>query len=162
MNAATSLLDGEGMYLLQFRDPNDLEDIRRFLRRHHVRVLAAAGVEANVSVPGSLTPTHERRELAGCVASWNALNPERPIELVGRAENEGRLMPDCLELAGIEANEAYYQRLATVANRFGFEAVMGQLESLANETLVEYVASRYVPTPAGRAWLDTNGSPVGQ
>jgi len=36
----------------------------------------------SVSVPRALSALHERRELAGCVATWNALNPASPVELV--------------------------------------------------------------------------------
>jgi len=75
------------MYQLQLWAPADLDHVRAFLRRHRIRVHGDGGAAAQVSVPGSATPAHERRELAGCVATWNALNPGRPIGVTVPAVN---------------------------------------------------------------------------
>jgi len=34
------------------------------------------------SIPGASTPLHERREIAGYVTTWNALNPGRTVEVL--------------------------------------------------------------------------------
>jgi hypothetical protein len=73
--------NGSSMYQLQAWAPTDLEHVRAFLRRDRARVDRDGKAAARVSGPGSPSPTNERSELAGCVASSNALNPATPIEL---------------------------------------------------------------------------------
>jgi hypothetical protein len=74
------------------------------------------------------------------------------VEKDTRVDDDG-LTTDCLELAGLESNEAYYRRLAILVKSCSLESVVTRLESLADETLVEYVSSRYVLTPTGRSRL---------
>jgi hypothetical protein len=151
-DAARRLLgDSVGMYTLHLWDPNALEEVRGFLRRHRVRVHRESAVTARVSVPNASTPAHEQHELAGCVANWNALNPASPIELTAAVTSSHGA---CLELAAVEATDLYFERLASLTAALGFGGVMEQMESLTDESLVEYVASRYVTTLAGRSVLD--------
>jgi hypothetical protein len=62
--------------------PNDLEHVREFLRSRRIRVRAERDGTVRASVPGAKTPLHEWRELIGCIATWNALNPASHVELV--------------------------------------------------------------------------------
>lgn len=73
--------DARGVYLLRAAKPKDLEHVREFLRSHQIRLRAEKDGTVRVSVPGARTPSHERRELAGCITTWNALNPASLIEL---------------------------------------------------------------------------------
>jgi hypothetical protein len=63
------------------------------------------------------------------------------------------LTVDCLELASLEADTAYFERLSILVKRSRFEVVMARLELLADEAQVEYVSSKYVLTAAGRSRL---------
>ena len=68
--------------LLRLAEPNDLDRFREFLRSRHIRVRVERDGNVRAGVPGARTPLHERREVAGCLATWNALNPSSPVELV--------------------------------------------------------------------------------
>lgn len=70
------------MHLLRVTDPSDVERVCSFLTSVRVRAVPEGGGLVSVSVPRALSALHERRELAGCVATWNALNPASPVELV--------------------------------------------------------------------------------
>ena len=59
----------------------DLERFCAFLHDVQVRVHDTQPEAVLASIPGALTPLHERRELQGYVATWNALNPAAPVEL---------------------------------------------------------------------------------
>jgi hypothetical protein len=61
-----------------------LDAVCAFFRNAHVVV----SVEPDwivLSIPGAPTDVHEQREIAGYVATWNALNPSSPVELEDRA-----------------------------------------------------------------------------
>jgi hypothetical protein len=53
-----------------------------FLREVNVETLHVDGAVVRAAVPGAVSDLHERRELAGYVTTWNALNPMRPAELL--------------------------------------------------------------------------------
>ncbi|HZT91674.1 MAG TPA: hypothetical protein VFA05_06525 [Gaiellaceae bacterium] len=57
----------------------DLEEFVRFLRRVHVHVTRTSGNVVVAAIPGAPSPLHEQRELAGYVATWNALHPGRTV-----------------------------------------------------------------------------------
>jgi hypothetical protein len=86
MGVAAPCFDGRDVYLLRIAKPDDLEHVREFLRTRRVRLRVVEG-KVRVESPAARTPLHERRELIGCVAAWNALNPGSPVELV--APDEG-------------------------------------------------------------------------
>jgi hypothetical protein len=67
---------------IRLTPPADLERFCHFLGAVHVRVEAADDGTVSASVPGAPTPLHERRELAGYLTTWNALNPGHHAELV--------------------------------------------------------------------------------
>ncbi|HEY8776244.1 MAG TPA: hypothetical protein VIM33_07150 [Gaiellaceae bacterium] len=77
------------MYLIRHAVAEDLDQLREFMRNRRIRVRAEDGT-VRVSVPDAPTPMHERRELTGCVATWNALNPDSQIDLVGTTSNGSR------------------------------------------------------------------------
>jgi hypothetical protein len=62
--------------------PVDLDSFCEFLRAVHVHAEPAGDGSVLASVPGAPTPLHERRELAGYVTTWNALNPGRKAEVL--------------------------------------------------------------------------------
>jgi hypothetical protein len=70
------------VYLLRLSHPDDLLIFCDFLRRVHVAAEAVADDMVSASIPGAPSPLHERRELMGYVATWNALNPGCHVELV--------------------------------------------------------------------------------
>jgi hypothetical protein len=72
--------------LLRLAEPKDLELFREFLTSRRIRVRVERDGNVRAGVPGARTPLHERREVAGCVATWNALNPASPVELVKAAK----------------------------------------------------------------------------
>ncbi|MDX6475190.1 MAG: hypothetical protein QOH95_701 [Gaiellaceae bacterium] len=74
------------MYLLRVSDPADLARVRDFLRNVHVVAQPRDDDTVIVSLPQALSELHERREIAGYVTTWNALNPGRPIELIHRPQ----------------------------------------------------------------------------
>jgi hypothetical protein len=74
--------DAGSVFLLRLSEPDDLSAVREFLRRVHVAAAVDAEGRLIASVPGAASPLHERRELMGYVATWNALNPGRLVELV--------------------------------------------------------------------------------
>ena len=69
------------MHRLRLTSLVDLERFCTFLRDVQVRVHEAEPAGVLASIPGALTPLHERRELLGYVATWNALNPAAHVEL---------------------------------------------------------------------------------
>jgi hypothetical protein len=63
---------------------NDLRDpaaFRSFLSEARVHVEDGEGPVILARCPGARSESHERNELAGYVATWNALNPSRPVVL---------------------------------------------------------------------------------
>lgn len=70
------------MYLLRLSDPADLVRVCEFLRSAHVQAHVSADDTVSASIPGAPTPLHERREIMGYVATWNALNPGSNVELL--------------------------------------------------------------------------------
>jgi hypothetical protein len=77
--------DGRGVYLLRISEPNDVDRICAFLGRHKVSLRREAHGTLVVGVPTAKTARHERRELYGCVAMWNVLNPSNRAELTRAA-----------------------------------------------------------------------------
>jgi hypothetical protein len=67
---------------LLIADRNDVPGVCDFLARSHIatRVEDDSTVRANAT--GALSPAHERREIAGYVVTWNALNPGRQVHLL--------------------------------------------------------------------------------
>ena len=74
--------DAVGVYLLRLANSNDLQRVCDFLRSAHVDAYAEGPDTVAVSIPGAATELHERREVTGYVATWNALNPGSTLELV--------------------------------------------------------------------------------
>jgi hypothetical protein len=70
------------VYVLTLSDPDALERLCEFLRRVHVDGRPALDGTVQASIPGAVSPLHERRELAGYVTTWNALNPHSTLELL--------------------------------------------------------------------------------
>ena len=70
------------MCLLHVAEPSQLERVCDFFRRANVAVRIEEGGAIRASIPGALTPAHGRREIAGYVATWNALNPASPLEMI--------------------------------------------------------------------------------
>jgi len=77
----------QGVYLLRAVDPKVLERVCELLRSTHVVVRDEGNGTVSVRVPQARSPSHEQAELSGYVATWNALNPGSPVELVTR--NDG-------------------------------------------------------------------------
>lgn len=69
------------MHRLRLASLPDLERFCAFLRDVQVRVHDAQADGVLASIPGAMSPLHERRELLGYVATWNALNPAAHVEL---------------------------------------------------------------------------------
>jgi hypothetical protein len=62
----------------------NLEDVAAFcdfLHKVRVEVVDTDGMTVRAQLPNAPSPLHERRELAGYVVTWNALNPGRQAEL---------------------------------------------------------------------------------
>jgi hypothetical protein len=71
------------MFLLRADNPNDLARICEFLEQAHVVVRGKNDDgTVRVSTPGAASPLHEEREIVGYVTTWNALNPQRRLEIV--------------------------------------------------------------------------------
>ena len=70
------------MGLIALTAAGDVTDFCAFLRTVHVRVDEVDGVQVRATIPGSPSELHERRELSGYVATWNALNPGRDAQIV--------------------------------------------------------------------------------
>jgi 2-iminobutanoate/2-iminopropanoate deaminase len=85
------------------------------------------------------------------LAMWRSSASMCPVELTTAVTSPRGA---CLELAAVEATDLYFERLANLTTTLGFSGVMEQMESLTDESFVEYVASRYVTTLAGRSVLD--------
>ena len=62
--------------------PVDLDSFCAFLHAVHVHAEPADDGSVRASIPGASTPLHERREIAGYVTTWNALNPGRAVEVL--------------------------------------------------------------------------------
>ena len=77
----------QSVYLLRAADPKVLERVCELLSSTHVLVHDEGNGTASVRVPQARSPSHERAELNGYVATWNALNPGSPVEFVRR--NDG-------------------------------------------------------------------------
>jgi hypothetical protein len=69
------------MYFLRVTRPKDLDRVCLFLRAARVDTRARDDATLTVSIPEAQTDLHERRELAGYIATWNALNPASHVEL---------------------------------------------------------------------------------
>ena len=67
--------DARDVYLLRLSQPDDLVRVCEFLRSAHVCAQTQDDGTVTASIPGAVTPLHERREIAGYVTTWNALNP---------------------------------------------------------------------------------------
>ena len=62
----------------------NLEDVAAFcdfLHKVRVEVVDTDGIAVRAQLPNAPSELHERRELAGYVVTWNALNPGRHAEL---------------------------------------------------------------------------------
>ena len=70
------------VYVLHVSHPNDLDRVCVFLRSVHLLVQENPDGTITASAPGARTDMHERREIAGYVTTWNALNPANPVTLV--------------------------------------------------------------------------------
>jgi len=70
------------MHVIHAATTQCLEQIREFLRTAHVHVHQADGQTLQVSIPGAVSPMHERREIDGYVRTWNALNPACVVTLI--------------------------------------------------------------------------------
>jgi hypothetical protein len=63
--------------------PAHADALRRFLREVHVDVQRAGHPSlVAATIPDAPTPVHERRELQGYLATWNALNPGKDARLL--------------------------------------------------------------------------------
>jgi hypothetical protein len=70
------------VYFLRVSTPKDLDRVCLFLRGARVDAQARAdGTTLTVSIPDAQTDLHERSELTGYIATWNALNPANHVEL---------------------------------------------------------------------------------
>ena len=69
------------MHRLRISVPADVERFCDFLRAVQVRVHEIEGTFVSASLPGAPSELHERREIAGYVTTWNALNPHSTVEL---------------------------------------------------------------------------------
>jgi hypothetical protein len=69
------------VYFLRVTRPKDLDRLCLFLRGVHVDLRPRDDATVTVSIPEAQTDLHERRELTGYIATWNALNPASHVEL---------------------------------------------------------------------------------
>jgi hypothetical protein len=69
------------VYVLHVFQPKDLDRVCVFMRGVHLNVDERADGTMAVTAPGAPTALHERREIAGYVTTWNALNPANPITM---------------------------------------------------------------------------------
>jgi hypothetical protein len=67
------------MLTMRLAGPEDADAFCAFLRDVHVRVDAVDGATVRASTVAAPTAMHERNELLGYVATWNALNPGRHV-----------------------------------------------------------------------------------
>jgi len=74
------------VYVLRLSDPEALEALCEFFRRVHVAAQPAPDGTVRASIPGAASDLHERREIAGYVTTWNALNPHSTVELAGHED----------------------------------------------------------------------------
>jgi hypothetical protein len=81
MSLALGARDASCVYVLRVSQPKDLDRVRVFLRGVHLTVEERADGTIEVTAPGAPTALHERREIAGYVTTWNALNPANPIAM---------------------------------------------------------------------------------
>jgi hypothetical protein len=70
------------VFLLHLSHASDLDRVCIFLRSVHLQVQVNADGTIAATAPGARTPLHERREIAGYVTTWNALNPSSPVTMV--------------------------------------------------------------------------------
>jgi hypothetical protein len=69
------------LHRIQISDVGDLDAFRAFLTDARVDVDAADGGVILARCPDARSAAHERNELAGYVATWNALNPGKTVVL---------------------------------------------------------------------------------
>ena len=74
------------MYLLRVSDLDAVAAVCDFFRRAHVVVHEQRGGLLRVSIPGAPSSLHEWREVSGYVATWNALHPATPVEVIDAAD----------------------------------------------------------------------------
>jgi hypothetical protein len=68
--------------MLRVADPDAVDRVCSFLTSVGVRWRSEGETILCLSVPGAPTPLHEHRELAGWIATWNALNPRSKTDLI--------------------------------------------------------------------------------
>jgi hypothetical protein len=69
------------VFLLHVSHARDLDRVCLFLRGVHLQVQVNDDGSISATAPGARTPLHERREIAGYVTTWNALNPSSPVTM---------------------------------------------------------------------------------
>ena len=69
------------MHRLRLLRPDDADRFCDFLRAVQVSVDAIEGEVVLASLPGAPSELHERREIAGYITTWNALNPASTVEI---------------------------------------------------------------------------------
>jgi len=70
------------MAVISLLDLSDVADFCAFLHAVHVRVDDVARARVKATIVNAPSELHERRELAGYVSTWNALNPGRQATLL--------------------------------------------------------------------------------
>ena len=75
-------VDEKSMAVISLFALSDVDAFCAFLRAVHVRVDDVTSDTVKATIVGAPSELHERRELAGYVATWNALNPGRQATLV--------------------------------------------------------------------------------
>jgi hypothetical protein len=81
MDGFIATRDGSGVYVLHISHASDLDRVCLFLRTVHISVEVNEDGTIAATAPGARTPLHERREIAGYVTTWNALNPSSPVTI---------------------------------------------------------------------------------
>ena len=74
--------DARYVYVLRVSAPDDVDDLRDFLRRVRVDVAPLPDGTVSGAIAGAPTPLHELCELSGHVTTWNALHAGTTVELV--------------------------------------------------------------------------------
>ena len=69
------------MHRLRMLRPEDAERFCDFLRAVQVCINEVDGEVVTASLPGAPSDLHERREIAGYITTWNALNPASMVEV---------------------------------------------------------------------------------